>query len=105
MDAAVVDGLGREGGFLGPGSRTEVLRSLVGDLLPDAMLSRTSKAAFDGAWWTHHAREFVASWDGSGVDPQLVDIEALRAEWLSERPTGVTSAMLQAAFVASTQRR
>ena len=82
-----------------------MLRELVGDLLPDTVLSRTSKAAFDEAWWTDHAREFVAAWDGSGLDPTLVDVEALRAEWLSEHPAGITAAMLQAAFVASTAGR
>lgn len=41
--------------------------------------------------------DFVARWDGSGVDPELVDIEALRAEWEREPPYPQSYVLLQRA--------
>ena len=72
--------------MFGGGDRTAVLRRLVPDLLPDAVLSRTSKAAFNDAYLAGHTREFARTWDGTGVDESLVDAEALRRAWLAEWP-------------------
>lgn len=88
------------GGPVGLGPRARALGAIAGDLLPAAVLGRTSKASFDGAFWTGRARAFVAAWDGSGVDPQLVDVPALRAEWTSAQPDPHTFALLQQAWLA-----
>jgi asparagine synthetase B (glutamine-hydrolysing) len=86
---------------LGPVSRTAAMRSLFAGLLPDDVLARSSKAVFNGAAMHRHARAFAESWDGSGVDHDLVDPERLRAEWLSEVPHAGSLALLQRAYVAT----
>jgi asparagine synthetase B (glutamine-hydrolysing) len=96
----VVQALAREGGFLGGGDRSDVLRRLAPDLLPDAVLARTSKATFTRCYMGEHARRFAEQWDGTGVDADLVDPEALRRSWLAETPNALTSALMQAAWLA-----
>jgi len=82
-----------------PGSRTEAMRMLVGDLLPEPVLSRSTKARFDDVFWTEHARALVAEWDGEGVDEEIVDIDRLRAEWSSPRPEAHTFTLLQSVWL------
>ncbi len=89
------------GGAIGLGSRARALAGIVGDLLPPELLARRSKASFDGAFWTARARAFVAAWDGGGVDPTSVDVEALRMEWSRERPDPHSFALLQRAWLAA----
>ncbi len=96
----VVQALAREGGYLGGGDRTAVLRRLAPDLLPDAVLARTSKATFTRCYMADHTRRFAERWDGTGVDPELVDPEALRRTWLADAPIALTAALLQAAWLA-----
>lgn len=64
-----------------PGNRLRSLRPLVGDLLPETILTRTSKAEFVGAFVGERSQAFIADWDGSGVDPERVDVDALRRAW------------------------
>lgn len=90
-----------EGGRTGPGTRTDAMRSLFGDVLPPAVLERSSKALMDEAFWTGPARRFAASWDGTGVDHDLVDPGALREEWLRPTPDARSSLLLQAAYLAT----
>jgi asparagine synthase (glutamine-hydrolysing) len=74
---------------------------LFGDLLPRAVLQRTSKATFERAVFTERGRDFAAQWNGSGVDSDLVDPEVLRDIWLSDRPDGGTMVLMQQAWLAS----
>jgi len=99
-DPSVMSACAATGGPIGLGSRARALGAIAGDLLPPALLARTSKASFDGAFWTGRARAFAAAWDGSGVDSQLVDVAALRAEWASAQPDPHTFALLQQAWLA-----
>jgi asparagine synthase (glutamine-hydrolysing) len=98
-----VAALAAEAGFWGWSGRTQAMRRLFGDVLPDAVLARTSKAYFNGAVFTERTRAFAAQWDGSGVDTDLVDPESLREIWLSELPDGRTMALLQQAWLHSTR--
>lgn len=100
-DPFIVESLARDGGRLGRGDRTTVLRWLVGDLLPDAVLSRTSKALFNDTFLTDHTREFARRWSGAGVDPELVDVGVLRERWMSEDFEGLAASLLQAAWLAT----
>jgi Asparagine synthase len=99
-----VHALARDGGVLGRGDRTATLRALAADLLPDSVLSRTSKAVFTRCYMGHHTRDFAAQWTGAGVDPQLVDPDELRRNWLADSPAAPTAALLQAAWLASTPK-
>jgi hypothetical protein len=78
------------------------MRGLFADLLPDSVLARTSKATFTEAYFGPMSRRFAREWDGrAGIDPTIVDSEALRSIWLSPRPNFLTTTLLQAAWLAS----
>jgi asparagine synthase (glutamine-hydrolysing) len=78
---------------------------LFGRLLPPDVLDRSTKAHFDEAFWRAPSREFAARWDGGGVDGSIVDVEALRREWASERPLAQSFLLLQSAWLAEEARR
>lgn len=101
LDPRFVDALARDGGWVGKGTRTDVLRRLAADLLPDTVLSRTGKAYFTDAYLGRRTRQFAERWDGAGVDPEFIDAEALRRVWLSDQPMPPTSALLQSAWLAN----
>jgi asparagine synthase (glutamine-hydrolysing) len=82
-----------------PASRSEAMTMLVGDLLPPALLNRSTKARFDEVFWTEHSRELVAAWQGEGVDPDLVDLDRLRQEWSSPTPEAHTFTLLQSVWL------
>lgn len=92
---AFLAALGRLGGFAGFRSRDDAMRAVLGDLLPDALYARSTKVHFDEAFWRGHSRGFAASWEGQGVDEEIVDVGALRAEWASPAPDGHTFTLLQ----------
>lgn len=98
-EPSFVAALAREGGPGGFRGRTHLFRHLFGDLLPDRLLSRTTKASFNESRWGENEREFAAQWDGAGVDDALVDPVALRRGWLSERPHPTTFTLLQLAWL------
>ncbi|WP_324649616.1 asparagine synthase-related protein [Georgenia sp. H159] len=85
-DGRVVEALAREAGPLGWGNRTALFRRLFPDVLPDRVLSRTSKAWFNSTRWGPEEREFARLWDGFGIDPEWVDPDELRAAWLVADP-------------------
>ena len=92
-------------GRWGYSSRTDVMRALFADLLPDAILARRSKAYFNRAFMGEETRVFADQWDGGGLDPALIDPERLREEWLSEMPSAISTPLLQAAWLASAPAR
>jgi hypothetical protein len=100
LHPAVIEAVGRRFAPFGVRSRSEALAVLVGDLLPDSVVTRTTKAAFNRSYVTDEARAFARRWSGRGVDPELVDVDALRAEWCAPVPSGLSFALLQAAWLA-----
>jgi asparagine synthetase B (glutamine-hydrolysing) len=68
--------------------RTEALEALFGDVLPKGLEARSSKAVFTETLWGAPSRALVAGWDGSGVDPEIVDVEALRRRWQVDGAVG-----------------
>ncbi len=84
-------------------SRTDAMRLFFGDLLPEPVLARSTKATFDEAFWNRPSRAFAASWLGEGVDADLVDVDALRREWTSPAPNPRSYLLLQAAWLAGTR--
>jgi hypothetical protein len=101
LDADFLTALGRYGGIWGFSSRTEALRLLAGDLLPDAVLGRRTKAVFTGGVFTETSRRFARDWNGQGVDPALVEPERLRDEWLGDEPDARSFLLLQQAWLAA----
>lgn len=100
VEPAVLAELARDGGPAGYPGRTAAMRRLFGDLLPEAILSRPTKAGFTRPVFRARARAFADRWDGRGVPAHLVDADALRAVWLSERPDFRTALLLQHAWLA-----
>lgn len=102
-EPAMVAAVAAAGGFLGWTGRAATMRSLFGDLLPREVLERRSKALFANAVFTRHTRDFARRWNGTGVDTDLVNPEALRDNWLSPTPHAPSMSLLQQAWLA--QRR
>ncbi|MEL7976756.1 asparagine synthase-related protein [Isoptericola sp. F-RaC21] len=100
QDPRFVRALARDGGAWGFRGRTDTMRFLFSDLLPDPVLARRSKASFNGSRFGADERDFAAGWDGSGVDDRLVDVVALRRHWLGDRPAGSTGPLLHQAWLA-----
>jgi asparagine synthase (glutamine-hydrolysing) len=96
--------LAAEGGLLGLGDRTAMMRYLFADLLPHAVLARNTKAAFNQTRWGEFEREFARGWSGAGIDPELIDAEKLKAAWLSDDPPPGADYQLHAAWLASSER-
>jgi len=92
--------IAREGGFFGSGDRTALMRRMFADLLPDQVLSRSTKAAFNAARFTDQEHEFARSWSGAGIDPRYIDPEKLRDAWLSEAAPPASAIHLHAAWLA-----
>jgi asparagine synthase (glutamine-hydrolysing) len=83
-------------------SRTHALRHLVGDLLPEQLLPRSTKAGFTQILWGPASRAFAASWDGTGLDQELIDVDGLRKEWSKEHyPDLRAMPAFQAAWLAA----
>jgi asparagine synthase (glutamine-hydrolysing) len=87
-----------------PRSRGDALASLVGDVLPEALVRRSTKASFGEVFWGDEARSVMAGWHGEDVDPSIVNIERLRAEWSGPAPDPHTVALLQSVWLRQTQK-
>ncbi|MDA0168632.1 asparagine synthase-related protein [Solirubrobacter taibaiensis] len=81
--------------------RDESLRLVAGELLPEDVLTRKTKAGFDRVFFGRHARAFVARWSGAGIAETMVDVAALRQHWAGEVPDPHSLTLLQAAWLAS----
>jgi asparagine synthase (glutamine-hydrolysing) len=97
MVAAVAQASGRWGWT----GRAATMRALFGDLLPREVLERRTKAHFANAVFRGYTREFARNWNGAGVDESLVDIDALRDNWLSPTPHAPSMTLLQQAWLAN----
>ena len=91
--------LASAGGRLGFGDRTTAMRAMFAGALPDAVLSRATKARYSEAFWGRRTREFAAHWQGVGVDDELVDPAALKREWLKPNPHEDSAMLLHAAWL------
>jgi asparagine synthetase B (glutamine-hydrolysing) len=103
LDPQFARALGALGGRLGFVDRTDAMRAVFGDLLPEAVLDRRTKVFFNNAYAHRHTRAFVESWDGSGLDDELIDVEALRDVWAQPGLHGGTFQLLHAAWHATQQ--
>lgn len=83
----------------GPADRGAFMAKIFGDLLPVGVYHRATKASFDAAFWGRHARRLVSQWSGEAADPELIDMDELRAHWASPRPDAHSFTLLQAAWL------
>jgi asparagine synthase (glutamine-hydrolysing) len=101
LDRRFLAAMARAGGSLGFGDRTGAMQAMFSEVLPDPLLTRSTKARGNEIFWRRQSREFARSWDGVGVDHELVDPAALREEWLEPDPRAQSAIPLQAAWLAS----
>lgn len=85
--------------------RTDGMRRLFGDLLPERALSRASKAHFNEVFWTDTARSFAAAWRGGGVPVQHVDPGELYRHWNEGDPMAQSFTLAQAAWLGESAER
>jgi len=101
LEPGVLAAFADSAGPKGLPERGAAMKELFGDLLPGAVLQRESKATFDSVFWNRHSRAFARRWSGDGVDPELVDADALRQAWLSGDVTANSATLLlQQAWLA-----
>lgn len=103
VDGVFLSAFAREGGRCGFPTRAEAMAHLAGDLLPEQVLARSSKAELGGAFWNRHSIAFAAAWDGTGVDPDIVDVDVLRRMWTTPDrvPDGRSLSLFQSAWLAA----
>lgn len=100
LDPMFVNSLAAKGGRVGFSGRSEIMGMLFADVLPPELLDRQTKAYFNGVVVGAASRAFIKRWSGAGLDPELVDAEALREEWQRPLPHAGTNCLLQAAWLA-----
>lgn len=98
-DPVFLRSLGQWGGRLGRGLRTGLMIALFGDLLPEHVLRRTTKAHFTRAFFSEPSRQFARAWQGPVPEPSVVMREPLRTAWLSELPPNTSAVLLQASWL------
>jgi Asparagine synthase len=79
-------------------SRTDSMEALVGDVLPPDVLRRSTKSHFSEVVWGPASRALATSWDGDGLDPEVVDFDVLRQIWRSAEPDTQTITLLQSVW-------
>ena len=95
----VVESLAGACGWRGFADLRGILQRLAGDLLPaDLLVERPGPDAIR-VFFGERSREFATSWSGGGLDESIVDVDALRQTWLSERPDPRTACLLQYAWL------
>lgn len=88
-------------GVRGPADRTAAMHEAFGDVLPESVLARRSKATFDEAFCAHHSRAFAARWNGGGIDRSHVDPDGLAVVWNAVHPDPRSFSLMQAVWLAT----
>lgn len=104
-DEMFLAAMAKDGGFWGLGDRTAVMKYLFADLLPEQVLTRSTKAAFNEVRWGEREREFARTWSGEGVDERFIDPERLRDSWLNDELLPMSAAPMHAAWLADNRIR
>ena len=82
--------------------RRHLLRTLFSDLLPDEIIDRRTKVAFNSAFFGPYTREFAKGWDGTGT-PAGVKGEWLKSHWQSDQISAGTAPLLHHVWLATQQ--
>jgi asparagine synthase (glutamine-hydrolysing) len=99
LDPGFVFALAKFGGFLGFPGRSVATQALFGHLLPEALITRQEKVYFNTVLFSESSKRFAASWDGEGVDTDLVVPDQLKRAWESDMPHAASASSLQAAWL------
>lgn len=99
LDPRFVAALARAGGRFGWGDRSATMRAVARGALPDRLLGRRDKAAFNAVFFGPRTRAFAERWSGGGIDESLVDPELLRDAWLDPDPLFHSAMLLQVAWL------
>lgn len=99
LDDAFLGPFSRAGGWRGWMSRTAMMLMLFGDVLPEELCRRRAKAQFGAVAVGAPSREFIANWQGEGVYPDVVDVEAFRSAVTAEIPVYGVQLLLQATWL------
>src|SRR5262249_22707362 len=79
-------------------TRSQAMEALIGDLLPPAVLRRSTKSHFAEVLWGPESLRLAAAWDGEGADPELVDVVRLCRTWSAPQPNTQTITLLQSVW-------
>ena len=101
LDPGFATALARFGPRWGHAGRTATMRAVFGDLLPEELLARPTKVFFNRAYAHRYTREFVEQWDGTGLDPDLIDAEQLRRTWQDRLFHGGSFQLVHLAWLAT----
>jgi Asparagine synthase len=99
-EPALLSSLASKWSRRGPADRTDVMRSVVGDLLPRKLVERDDKAVLASVFIGESSKEFIEQWDGSGVDAEWIDAQALRDVWSRRYPYVGSFNLLHQAWLA-----
>lgn len=105
LDPTFLGPFASAGGWRGWVGRTEMMRMLFGDVVPEEICRRTRKAEFGAVAFGAATRAFLVEWQGEGVDPDVVDIDAFRAAATAEWPPFGAQMLVQAAWLATQRDR
>ncbi len=100
VDPGFVASLARFGGPRDAPRRSQLVAAIVGDAIPAVAYQPRPKARFLEVFFRGPTRELVRSWDGSGVDPSLVDLAALRRRWSQWPVPPGTAGLVQQVLLA-----
>lgn len=100
-EATFLSSLGAWGGRYGRGTRTPLMLALFGDLLPESVLRRGTKACLTRAYFSRASRSFAQAWAGLPPEPNIVDACGLREAWLEDYPPATSASLLQATWLLS----
>ena len=76
-------------------SRTVGMTALFGDVLPEEVLRRRSKAIFNDVFFSHISRRLVAEWDGAGLEELPINPNKLKHTWSQPDVDARSSFLLQ----------
>jgi asparagine synthase (glutamine-hydrolysing) len=99
IDRTFLAALAQQVGAFGFKGRTDMMHRLFGELLPEPLLNRKTKATFPN-YWGPGSRALAADWQGEGVDPDYVDHDALRRTWSAERIDHRTALLIKSIWLA-----
>jgi asparagine synthase (glutamine-hydrolysing) len=100
VEPRVLGAIAKRAGRRGFVTRQGAIDALFEGALPRALTSRRGKASFSAPLWGDTTRQLAELADLSGVPAELVEPEALRAEWSKPRPDLRSAVLLQHAWNA-----